>query len=127
MKIPIKSTVVDNEWIEEKMLYNLQELNNPNKIFSHSSEETRASESREITRCKNQRGPPAPVYSFKKRLIFHFQKKNSFTELILHNFLQNFINIHVDLTFLRMDDQLIDAVNKFPYNFVCYYHSHVCC
>ena len=26
-----------------------------------------------------------------------------------------------------MDDQLIDAVNKFPYDFVCYYHSHVCC
>ena len=61
----------------------------------------RASESREITQCKNQREPPAPVYSFEKDLYSVFKKKKSFTELISYNFSQNFINNHVDLTLLR--------------------------
>ena len=50
-------------------------------------------------------------------------KNNSFTEIISHNFLQNFKH-----PCRWMDcDQLIDAVNEFPLNFVYYYHSHKCC
>ena len=61
---------------------------------------SRASESREITRCKNQRGP-LPQFTRSKKINIPFSKKNSFTELMSYNFSKNFINIHVDLTLLR--------------------------